>query len=78
MAGWALKQRVTLIIEVVDMQCIKCGHNTQVLETRPKPKSIKLDCAAIKRRRKCIVCHYRFNTLEITQEYFKENIGRRL
>ena len=40
------------------MNCIKCKGTTSVLDSR------RQETSAIKRRRKCGTCGYRFNTIE--------------
>ena len=40
------------------MNCEKCNSSTSVVDSRPQETS------AIKRRRKCSACGYRFNTIE--------------
>ena len=40
------------------MNCLKCNSSTSVVDSRPQETS------AIKRRRKCGACGYRFNTIE--------------
>ena len=40
------------------MNCTKCNGTTSVLDSR------RQETSAIKRRRKCGSCGYRFNTLE--------------
>jgi transcription elongation factor Elf1 len=40
------------------MNCLKCNSNTSVVDSRPQETS------AIKRRRKCNSCGYRFSTIE--------------
>ena len=40
------------------MNCLKCNSSTSVVDSRPQETS------AIKRRRKCNSCGYRFNTIE--------------
>ncbi|MRI81798.1 transcriptional repressor NrdR [Aerococcaceae bacterium DSM 109653] len=42
------------------MECPKCGHqHSKVIDSRPYD-----DGAAIRRRRECLACSYRFNTYE--------------
>lgn len=43
------------------MRCSKCGSDTKVLETRANEDGLP------KRRRECLSCGYRFNTLEIEE-----------
>ena len=50
------------------MECPKCGCDTFVIETRNKGR-------AVRRRRKCQRCGFRFTTFEISREYYKEIIG---
>ena len=57
------------------MNCIKCNSTTSVVDSRPQESS------AIKRRRKCAACGYRFNTIEqvltetvIVKEVVKETV----
>ena len=40
------------------MNCLKCNSSTSVVDSRPQETS------AIKRRRKCNSCDYRFSTIE--------------
>ena len=40
------------------MNCLKCNSSTSVVDSRPQETS------AIKRRRKCNSCGYRFSTIE--------------
>jgi transcriptional regulator NrdR family protein len=40
------------------MNCIKCNGTTSVLDSR------RQETSAVKRRRKCGTCDYRFNTIE--------------
>ena len=40
------------------MNCLKCNSSTSVVDSRPQETS------AIKRRRKCSSCGYRFSTIE--------------
>ena len=42
------------------MRCPVCNHkDTSVVDTRPSPKDL-----AVRRRRECDKCHYRFSTVE--------------
>lgn len=41
-------------------RCPKCVGESQVIDSRPTPK-------AIRRRRKCINCRFRWTTLEVTE-----------
>jgi len=40
------------------MQCLRCEKETQVIETRTE------SAFAVRRRRECLSCHYRFTTYE--------------
>lgn len=40
------------------MNCLKCGKDTTCIDTRPWTNN------TIRRRRKCIACDYRFNSIE--------------
>lgn len=44
------------------MRCPKCQSDTKVLETRT------IEAGLPKRRRECLSCSYRFNTLEILED----------
>ena len=48
------------------MNCIKCNSATSVVDSRPLKfcKKMHREASAIKRRRKCVDCGHRFNTIE--------------
>lgn len=47
------------------MKCIRCNGDTKVIDTRPT-----LDRLTLNRRRECLVCQTRYNSIEITlKEY---------
>lgn len=46
------------------MICPNCGSETYVVDSRP-------DEAFIKRRRGCVSCKYRFNTVEIDMDLYE-------
>lgn len=53
------------------MNCPVCGgNNAIVVDSRPQPD-------AVKRRRMCADCDYRFNTYEIDEKRYKELTGYR-
>ncbi len=47
------------------LTCPSCGGTTGVTDSRPKP-------AAIKRRRKCEICGFRFTTIEVIAAMYPE------
>jgi len=51
------------------MQCPKCKGKTHVLETRPQ-KGYRMH--ALKRRRECLSCGHRYNTVEMDGDVFDE------
>lgn len=46
------------------MNCPKCGGDTSVIDSKLKPDNVR-------RRRKCLSCNERFNTMEIDMDYYK-------
>jgi len=52
------------------MNCTKCNGTTSVLDSR------RQETSAIKRRRKCGTCGYRFNTLEqlLTKDFVVKTV----
>ncbi len=48
------------------MVCPKCGNDTKVIDSREDEMLI-----AVNRRRECRTCAKRFNTVEITAEWFE-------
>ena len=56
------------------MQCPKCGHDTKVIDSQREPTKVK-------RRRKCLKCDERFNTVEVSGDDFEawsRNAERRM
>lgn len=51
------------------MLCPVCGEQTKVIDSRPED-----DC--VTRRRECIVCKYRFTTVEIDRDMYCKMIGK--
>lgn len=47
------------------MKCPVCGEETKVIDSNST-------CEDIVRRRKCIKCNYRFNTIEIDKDLFEK------
>lgn len=47
------------------MTCPVCGGDTKVIDSRPSEDSVQ-------RRRKCLECDYRFNTIEIDMDLYKK------
>lgn len=47
------------------MQCPNCGDDTRVIDSRPDDESVA-------RRRECVACKYRFNTIEIETELLEK------
>ena len=43
------------------MNCPKCEGQTGVLDSRP-------ECDCVRRRRRCLVCGYRFSTIELEED----------
>lgn len=50
------------------MTCPNCENNTMVIDSRPTVDSVN-------RRRQCINCGFRFNTVEIDEEQYALLIG---
>ena len=46
------------------MTCPKCGAETCVIDSRPSEDSVR-------RRRECLECGERFNTMEIDADYYE-------
>lgn len=46
------------------MTCPKCGGETCVIDSRPSEDSVR-------RRRECLECGDRFNTMEIDADYYE-------
>lgn len=44
------------------MNCSRCGHDTEVIDSRPRGTFVW-------RRRECIACHRRFTTYEFREKY---------
>ena len=53
------------------MNCPKCGCSTFVVDSRLRPENV------VKRRRTCQKCGYRFNTFEITNDFFMDIVRGR-
>lgn len=47
------------------MACPVCGERTEVVDSRSDGESVT-------RRRKCLECFYRFNTVEIDEDLYKK------
>lgn len=47
------------------MNCPVCGENTKVVDSRP-------DTDNVMRMRKCLVCGYKFKTLEVDDDLFEK------
>jgi transcriptional regulator NrdR family protein len=45
------------------MTCPVCGGDTKVIDSRPSEDSVQ-------RRRKCLECDHRFNTIEIDKDFY--------
>lgn len=41
------------------MKCPQCGGRTEIINSRPTPSD------RVNRRRRCVLCHFRFSTTEI-------------
>ena len=49
------------------MTCPKCNGKTEIVDTRA-------DDDAVKRRRQCLECGYRFSTIEIDKDLYERII----
>lgn len=45
------------------MICPICGEHTKVIDSKDYDNG-----CGVKRRRKCLVCNYRFNTIELDED----------
>lgn len=53
---------MTAVIGSSHLACTSCGANTGVIDSRP---SLFNEAASIRRRRKCLICGFRFTTYEV-------------
>ena len=51
------------------MTCPKCNEKTRTIETNTEDDSIM-------RRRECLVCGYRFSTIEIDRDLYERLVRR--
>ena len=52
------------------MNCPNCGGKTHVVDSRPNEDSVE-------RRRECVECKIRFNTIEIDADYYEKLSGKK-
>lgn len=51
------------------MTCPKCFENTKVIDSRP-------DDETVMRRRECLVCGFRFVTIEIDKDLYERTVKK--